>query len=244
MQHKTEDSQMPDNAKSPHQDDAGDTQRPDQLARDVGLRIVEARSGLGLSQASLHTRTRLADPMKKGVSRAVLSLYETGVNKPGAREIRLLCDTLKVTPNWLLYGTESPASTMQPAQDFLRGNDLRVSLAVALAVMSLAPVDRETMKTLALSLAEKKLNDVQLAGLLTAAASMEGDLLKHMQRMTEGISAESSIDEIVRCFVADHAEGIYTNWGTLRPAIPEEELEDFDPSHPPAPRKLSDSKKS
>jgi hypothetical protein len=38
----------------------------------------------------------------------VLIGYEAGRTKPGEREIRLLCDALKVTPNKLIYGREEP----------------------------------------------------------------------------------------------------------------------------------------
>ena len=82
--------------------------REDKLAKEIGQRLVQARTGLGLSQQAVHGRSKIHDSEGIGVSRAVLSLYETGVNKPGAREINLLCKTLTITPNWLLFGSESP----------------------------------------------------------------------------------------------------------------------------------------
>lgn len=45
-----------------------------------------------------------------GISRAVLFGYEAGRTRPGARELRLLCEALKVTPNRLLFGSEEPFS--------------------------------------------------------------------------------------------------------------------------------------
>lgn len=97
--------------------------KADEFGREIGERLSRARQGLSLSQQGIHTRTKLADPEKVGISRAVLSLYERGVNKPGAREIRLLCDVLKITPNWLLYGLEAPARPMQASSDWTRGSD-------------------------------------------------------------------------------------------------------------------------
>lgn len=43
-----------------------------------------------------------------GVSRSAIKGYETGRNMPGARELKLLCRVLKVSPNVLLFGTETP----------------------------------------------------------------------------------------------------------------------------------------
>lgn len=90
------------------------------LARDIGKRIFDARDGLGLSQESLYKRTKLNDHDGIGISRAVLSLYERGINKPGAREISILCVTLKISPNWLLFGSESPAEALLPSLTFCK----------------------------------------------------------------------------------------------------------------------------
>lgn len=43
-----------------------------------------------------------------GVSRSAIKGYETGRNMPGARELKLLCRVLQVSPNVLLFGTEAP----------------------------------------------------------------------------------------------------------------------------------------
>lgn len=95
--------------------------KEDQLAREIGQRILEARTGLGWSQQALHTRTKLHDSEGIGISRAVLSLYETGVNKPGAREIRILCETLKITGSAGMK--ESPLSRPKPARSsFMSGH--------------------------------------------------------------------------------------------------------------------------
>jgi hypothetical protein len=42
------------------------------------------------------------------VSLSAIKGYETGRNMPGARELRDLCRVLRVTPNKLLFGLESP----------------------------------------------------------------------------------------------------------------------------------------
>lgn len=76
--------------------------------QDIGLRIQDARKQAGLTQKDLADRTRLLDIDGMGVSRGALSLYEIGKNSPPPKELRLLCEALKVSPNKLIYGTEDP----------------------------------------------------------------------------------------------------------------------------------------
>ncbi|MDF0379364.1 helix-turn-helix transcriptional regulator [Methylophilus sp. YYY-1] len=66
----------------------------------IAGRLKAARESMGLSQTDIHKIT--------GLSRMVISKYESGQNKPGTRELRLLCDALKISPNHLIYGTENP----------------------------------------------------------------------------------------------------------------------------------------
>lgn len=74
----------------------------------LGDRLHEAREARRLTQGELAQLTRSLDADEKGISRAVVSLYEAGKNRPSPREIRLLCEALKVTPNFLIYGDERP----------------------------------------------------------------------------------------------------------------------------------------
>lgn len=81
---------------------------------DLGQRIQETRNAKKLTQGGLADLTKSLDSEEKGISRAVLSLYEAGKNRPSPREIRLLCEALSITPNYLIYGDDSP---------FHEGND-------------------------------------------------------------------------------------------------------------------------
>lgn len=66
----------------------------------IGMRIKSARESKKLSQVDVHKKT--------GLSRTVLINYEAGRHKPGAKELKLICDALQVSPNFLIYGTEQP----------------------------------------------------------------------------------------------------------------------------------------
>lgn len=75
---------------------------------DLGRRLQETRESMRLTQGDLAELTKGLDADEKGISRAVVSLYESGTNRPSPREIRLLCEALKVSPNYLIYGDEHP----------------------------------------------------------------------------------------------------------------------------------------
>lgn len=83
----------------------------------LGGRIKETREFKHITQGDLATLTLSLDSEEKGISRAVISLYEKGTNRPSPREIRLLCEALKVTPNYLIYGDEEPFT---PLSDYSR----------------------------------------------------------------------------------------------------------------------------
>lgn len=74
----------------------------------LGKRLQDARESKKLTQGQLSEITKLADAEGTGISRAVLSMYEVGKNRPSPREIRLLCEALRISPNLLIYGDEDP----------------------------------------------------------------------------------------------------------------------------------------
>lgn len=75
---------------------------------ELGKRIEYERRANRLTQGQLAAKTVLADKDGKGLSRGVLSLYELGINRPGPKEIRLLCEVLRVSPSYLIYGNDDP----------------------------------------------------------------------------------------------------------------------------------------
>ncbi len=75
---------------------------------ELGQRIQDARRMAGLTQGELAEKTKRVDAEGNGISGSVISLYERGVNRPGPREIRILCEALRISPNHLIYGDEDP----------------------------------------------------------------------------------------------------------------------------------------
>lgn len=78
---------------------------------ELGDRLQRAREAKGFTQGQLADLTKRADKDGKGLSRAVISLYEAGTNRPGPRELRLLCEVLRVTPSYFIYGVDDPFDT-------------------------------------------------------------------------------------------------------------------------------------
>lgn len=229
---------MPDNKKTTTKvvETSANTSKVDKLAQEIGRRISEARNGLGLSQQAVHTRSKIVDAEGLGVSRAALSLYETGTNKPGAREITLLCEVLTVSPNWLLYGSESPAKTLQPATRFMVGDDLAISARLAFAMLALNPADRDSLAHIVFSMLTGKLGDTQLSMLMTMATMMRDDINAQLLEIVGDDSSNLPLPQLIDKFIAELTEGGESNYGTLRPNLTEDEL--FEGAAYPPPRIL------
>lgn len=173
----------------------------------IGDRIREARESMGLTQVGLATRTKLVDPNGEGVSRTVIIGYEAGTYKPGAREIRILCEALSITPNWLLYRQETPFEATQASMNFMRGtNDVTKAIRLAYAVLVLKPHERDLVGSLILSIAGRALGDARLSGLLIAAGLTADTVKKDLAKRGYGsISLEEVIEKMSR--------EVSTNWG-------------------------------
>ncbi len=128
------------------ENDDPDTSKP---AESLGFAsaLIKARTDKGMTQAQLSELS--------GVSRSAIKGYETGRNMPGARELRWLCRTLEISPNLLLFGTETPFKTVggwpwgKPDPDIVEANRQTLILLADL----LAPRELQSLVDLMLSLA-------------------------------------------------------------------------------------------
>lgn len=135
----------------------------------IGLRLKDAREARGLTQLAVSTRSKWVDPEGKGVSRTALVGYEAGTSRPGARELRILCETLSVTPNLLIFGAEEPFQASQVALEgaFASGpaRGLTQALQFGLTVAALRGNERAALLSLVLSMGGRQLGDARLSGL-------------------------------------------------------------------------------
>lgn len=66
----------------------------------LAAEIIKGRERLGMTQAQLAAAS--------SVSLSAIKGYETGRTFPGAKELRQICATLRVSPNVVLFGDENP----------------------------------------------------------------------------------------------------------------------------------------
>ena len=172
----------------------------------IGDRIRSARDARGLSQTALAARTKVVDPAGKGVARTVLVGYESGNFRPGAREIRLICQALSVTPNWLILGNE--VASGQASMEMVRRRDWNAAVRLAMAISVLKSHERGAFQSLVLSMAGRQLGDMKLSALL-AMGSMIAQATEPELKNYLGAEVDGSLEELmVRC-----AEGFSTNAG-------------------------------
>lgn len=163
----------------PIPEDSVSSDMPDTSDQAVGRRIREAREGRGFTQQALSTRSKWVDPEGKGVSRTTLVAYESGTSRPGTREIRILCESLFVTPNNLIFGRENPFEASHPAREALKvgRGDIGEVAQLAFALTALKGHERDALLTMALSLAGRQLGDARLSGLRSLATLGFSELL-------------------------------------------------------------------
>ena len=71
-----------------------------------GARLKAARTHYSLNVEALSRLTKTDDrPEGRGVSGAAISRYEAGEALPGAREFRMISESLGLSADWLLFGT-------------------------------------------------------------------------------------------------------------------------------------------
>jgi transcriptional regulator with XRE-family HTH domain len=146
----------------------------------IAVELARARLNAGLSHSELHRLT--------GISRTALIGYEVGRTNPGEREIRKLCDVLRVTPNQLLYGTEQP---FEPDEALKRLGLTPEALSFAhLMIMynMLAAEDRRAIITLMYSILEARHGRKKMAQAADMMKELDGFLSLAMQKI--GISQE------------------------------------------------------
>ena len=70
-----------------------------------GARLKAARTHYSLNVEALSRLTKTDDrPEGRGVSGAAISRYEAGEALPGAREFRMISESLGLSADWLLFG--------------------------------------------------------------------------------------------------------------------------------------------
>lgn len=150
----------------------------------IGQRIREAREARSLTQQAVSARSKWVDPEKKGISRTALIGYEAGTSRPGTRELRILCETLGVTPNVLVFGSEHPFKATHVAREGLDkvGGTLSEVVQIAFVLGALKGHEKDALLSLALSLAGRQLGDLRVSGLRAIAAMVAPAVAAELER--------------------------------------------------------------
>lgn len=181
----------------------------------IGSRLRAAREAKGWSQTALADLSKELDLDRKGIHRTVLVGYEAGHSRPGAREIRILCETLSITPNWLIYGSEFAGGSEHVAMEAARKNGLFAAMRIALAIAVLKPHERNAFQSLVLSMAGRELGDRKLSRLFTLAAAFA---MPGFERFSEVLGDEDlmsrNIQEVLEMMLEkEEGFGGDTKWG-------------------------------
>lgn len=109
----------------------------------LGKRLARAREHYRLKVEALSRLTKLYDVHEgRGISPPSLTRYESGESTPGAREIRLLCEALALSPHWLLLGEIDAAGGSDIEQKLLAV--LKDFVAERVTAAALQPVTEGT----------------------------------------------------------------------------------------------------
>lgn len=181
----------------------------------IGARLRAAREAKGYSQTHLADYTKEVDAARKGIHRTVLVGYESGKTQPGSREIRILCESLSISPNWLIYGSNFAGGTEQTAMEGVRKNGLFAAIRLALAISVLKPHERDALQSLALSMAGRELGDRKLSILFALGAGFALPGFEHMVESLKLDPAElmgKSIKEVLDILLEMH-DDMPVTWG-------------------------------
>ncbi|RDV00118.1 helix-turn-helix domain-containing protein [Trinickia dinghuensis] len=169
-------------AKTPRKVDSGaavdQSEAEGQQLDVIAIQLKVSREARGLSVSQLHATT--------GIARTALHDYEAGRYKPGANEIRKLCDALGITPNKLLTGRDNPESPKTPLEEvFGTGSEHVQVMKAGQLILMLPPDERDAFYKLLLGLvssrypADKVREALEamdlMAGILNAAVALKTD---------------------------------------------------------------------
>jgi transcriptional regulator with XRE-family HTH domain len=168
----------------------------------IAIQLKASREARGVSISQLHTTT--------GIARTALHDYEAGRYKPGANEIRKLCEALGITPNKLLTGRDNPATPETPLEKVFGAGSENVKVAKAGQLLLMLPLEeRDAFYKLLLGLVSARYPAEQVAKVLEGVDMLMGVMNFAAARVTnpdEEISEETArkrIAEIAPDLVSD-----------------------------------------
>lgn len=176
----------------------------------ISFQLQRARVDAGLSIVELSKLT--------GISKTVLHGYERSRTKPGAREIRLLCTALHISPNRLILGNDDFETNTPDFTSFYRKIRARPQLAVLFYTMSMplmaSLLDEEEVKNvlfLVTSLVRARNPDVSNQ-LMTVAQ----EVMKSLDSVTMPDGALTISEQRLQSLITKTQERVQNNFEILK----------------------------
>ena len=153
--------------------------------KQIAERLQKARKELGLTQADL--------AKKAAIGRSSLVHYENAGAVPGGLELIKLSKVLKVSPNYLLSGSEDFLTSDKPEHMLATGNQNLLVARMSMCILALDKPVREKMSELLISLVQQKLTSEEFDVLMT----FMDELGESMKGFAEGVEklAEDNFSE-------------------------------------------------
>tara|TARA_R110000772_G_scaffold34492_6_gene83617 strand:- start:409 stop:951 length:543 start_codon:yes stop_codon:yes gene_type:complete len=159
----------------------------------IAERIQKARKELGLTQAEL--------AKKAVIGRSSLVHYENAGAVPGGLELIKLSKVLKVSPNYLLSGSETFLDSGKPEHILATDNQDLMIARMSLCFIALDKPIREKMSELLVSMVKQKLEaaefDVFMALMDEIGNAMKGNAAE-MEKLYEEMFSEADFPETIK----------------------------------------------
>lgn len=185
----------------------------------IGERIAARRHSKGLTHDGLAKLTKMLDRQGgTGISRTTIRGYEVGLYKPGTRELRLLSQTLEVSPSWLIFGdaAEAPQPGASGGADSMPLGELQKFVIALPLLQGLDPEQRQVVYTVLHSLARMKLGETEYRGHVIAMGELGGVLADAWTDLREGrldLKDPKRFEELMEAYQKHVASRIRTELG-------------------------------
>lgn len=165
----------------------------DQLAKAVGAEITKAMERLNITVSELHKRT--------GISRTVLLAYTRGNYAPGARELKLLCEHLDITPNVLLFGSNQVAASPYKLGDLALTHTGAQTIAFLVLLSQLSNSEKMALLTLAEGISAARNPQAHRAVMASIEQALKSpELQQAFEAMADSIMANPAMQDWAQQF--------------------------------------------
>lgn len=156
------------------------------------MELVRARKAAGWTQNELHQKT--------GISRDAIKGYESGRNMPGSRELRVLCETLGVSANKVLWGRDEFQAAIGPVKGMFSdpaAEQATQALKMFILMNMLTKEEREAIFTLVEPILVGRIGRQELDKAFAAANVLGQEMQGDVEKVADAVMKEAMTEERV-----------------------------------------------